>query len=200
MSQQYECSDPDQRSIGLINAGRAIQSGELVVLPTDTVYGVGADAFDPDAVAGLVAAKGRGRAKPPPVFVGTLHALDGVATDIPEAGRRLVEEFWPGALTLVCHEQPSLVWDLGEAQGTVAVRMPDHQLALDLLEQTGPLAVTSANRTGWDSATTVEEARNQLGEKVAVYLDDGPTKDTVPSTIVDLTHTTPRVLRLGAIS
>src|SRR5690606_22609269 len=147
-------------------AEKAIKRGDLVVLPTDTVYGVAADAFDVEAVAGLLAAKGRGRTMPPPVLIGTASTLDGVAMDVPEAGRRLVEEFWPGPLTLVCYEQPSLVWDLGESKGTVAVRMPHHDLALDLLKETGPLAVSSANKTGRPAPTTMEEAREQLGETV----------------------------------
>lgn len=200
MSQRYACSDADERNIGTLNAARAVERGDLVVFPTDTVYGVGTDAFDPDAVAGLVAAKERGRANPPPVLIGKAAALDGVATDIPEAGRDLVEEFWPGGLTVVCREQPSLVWDLGEARGTVAIRMPDHPVALGLLEETGPMAVTSANITGHEPAMDVDEAYNQLGERVTVYLDGGRVPGGTPSTIVDLTSSVPRLLRRGAIS
>lgn len=200
VSERYDCDDVNERAIGLINAEHAIQRGDLVVLPTDTVYGVAADAFDVEAVAGLVAAKGRGRGMPPPVLVGSVGTLDGIATDIPDVGRRLVEAFWPGPLTLVCVEQPSLVWELGTLRGTVAVRMPDHPLALDLLVETGPLAVTSANRTGEPAPTTLAEAEEQLGDKVGVYLDGGATPGPVPSTMVDLTGPTPRLLRLGALS
>jgi tRNA threonylcarbamoyl adenosine modification protein (Sua5/YciO/YrdC/YwlC family) len=198
--ERYACKDRDERAIGLEIASTAIRRGDLVVMPTDTVYGVGADAFVPDAVAKLLEAKGRDRTLPTPVLVGSLETLDGIATDIPEVGRRLVEAFWPGALTVICRQQPSLVWDLGETQGTVAVRMPDHPVALDLLTKTGPLAVSSANRTGEPPATTCEQAQEQLGESVAVYLDDGPTPGSVPSTIVDLTSPTPRVLRTGALA
>lgn len=200
MSQRYACSDPDERNIGTLNAARAVERGDLVVFPTDTVYGVGTDAFDPDAVAGLVAAKERGRAKPPPVLIGNVHALDGVATGIPSAGRALVEEFWPGGLTLVCREQPSLVWDLGEAKGTVAIRMPDHPIALGLLEETGPMAVTSANITGNEPTMDADGAYDQLGERVTVYLDGGKAPGGTPSTIVDLTASVPRLLRSGAIT
>jgi tRNA threonylcarbamoyl adenosine modification protein (Sua5/YciO/YrdC/YwlC family) len=198
--ERYACKDRDERAIGLEIAATAIRRGDLVVMPTDTVYGVAADAFVPDAVAKLLKAKGRDRTLPTPVLVGSLETLDGIATDIPEVGRRLVEAFWPGALTVICRQQPSLVWDLGETQGTVAVRMPDHPVALDLLNKTGPLAVSSANRTGEPPATTCEQAQEQLGESVAVYLDDGPTPGPVPSTIVDVTSPTPRVLRTGALA
>ena len=200
MSEHYACKDRDERTIGLEIAATAVRRGDLVVLPTNTVYGIGADAFVPEAVAALLAAKGRGRAMPPPVLVGSLTTLDGIATDIPDAGRRLIEAFWPGALTVICHQQPSLVWDIGETNNTVACRMPDHELALELLEKTGPLAVSSANTTGEPAATTCAEAQDQLGESVAVYLDDGPTPGAVPSTIVDLTSPVPRVLRPGALS
>jgi len=114
-------------------------------------------------------------------------------------GQDLIDAFWPGPLTLIFRANPSLVWDLGDTKGTVAVRMPMHQVALDLLRETGPMAVSSANRSGQPPATTVEEAEEQLGDSVAVYLDGGPCADNVPSTIVDLTTAVPRLLRKGAI-
>jgi L-threonylcarbamoyladenylate synthase len=200
VSERYACKDPDERVIGLEIASRAISRGDLVVVPTDTVYGIAADAFTPDAVRKLLEAKGRGRSMPPPVLVGSVTTLDGIATDIPEHGRRLVEEFWPGALTIICRQQPSLVWDIGDTADTVAVRMPDHEVAIDLLTSTGPLAVSSANLTGQPAATTCADAQDQLGDSVAVYLDAGTTPGAVPSTIVDLTGTTPRVVRPGALS
>jgi tRNA threonylcarbamoyl adenosine modification protein (Sua5/YciO/YrdC/YwlC family) len=200
MSQSYDCADPEARAAGLAAAGAALGAGRLVVLPTDTVYGLGADAFAPAAVAALLAAKGRGRDMPVPVLIGTLRTLDGIAARIPDAARELTEAFWPGGLTIVCHQQPSLRWDLGDAAQTVAVRMPLHPVALDLLKTTGPLAVSSANRTGMPPATSVEAARSQLGNDVDVYLDGGPTADTIPSTIVDVTGSRPRVLRVGSVS
>ena len=200
MSERYACKDRDERTIGLEIAATAIRRGDLVVMPTDTVYGIAADAFAPDAVAALLAAKGRDRTMPPPVLVGSLGTLDGIAADVSEHGRRLVEEFWPGALTIVCHQQPSLVWDIGETDDTVAVRMPDDEIALDLLTKTGPLAVSSANLTGQPAAITCADAQEQLGDAVAVYLDNGPVPGAVPSTIVDLTSSVPRVLRPGAVS
>ena len=179
-------------------ASDAIRRGEVIVLPTDTVYGVGADAFDRNAVRAVLAAKGRGRDMPPPVLVANPRVLDGLARDIPAYARDLVDAFWPGGLTLVCRAQPSLDWDLGD-NGTVAVRMPLHRTALALLDRTGPLAVTSANRTGEPAATTCAEAEEQLGEAVSVYLDGGPCAGSLASTILDVTGEQARVLRVGAV-
>lgn len=181
-------------------AVNALGRGGLVVLPTDTVYGIGADAFDADAVAALLAAKGRGRQMPPPVLVPDARTLDGLATEVPEGVRELVGAFWPGGLTVICRAQPSLAWDLGETRGTVALRMPDHPAALALLRRTGPLAVSSANRTGSPAATTAMEAADQLGDAVAVYLDGGLAPGGVASTIVDATGDELRVVRAGAIA
>lgn len=200
MSQSFDCADPEARAAGLAAATQAVGAGRLVVLPTDTVYGLGCDAFTPDAVAALLAAKGRGRDMPVPVLIGTMRTFDGIAARIPDSARELADAFWPGALTIVCHQQPSLSWDLGDAAQTVAVRMPLHPLALDLLKVTGPMAVSSANRSGMPPATNMEDARKQLGESVEVYLDGGSTYDSVPSTIVDVTGARPRVLRAGHIS
>jgi len=194
-----DVTTPAGRTTGLNRAVAAINRGDLVVLPTDTVYGLGADAFQPEAVRDLLAAKGRGRSMPPPVLVPTRRTLDGIATHLSELARDLVDAFWPGPLTLVCWAAPSLAWDLGDTRGTVAVRMPDHDVALGLLERTGPLAVSSANLHGHPPATTVEQARAQLGEAVAVYLDAGPTPGDTPSTIVDVTSPVPTVLRVGAL-
>jgi L-threonylcarbamoyladenylate synthase len=199
MSARFDCSDPEERALGIEEATAALRRGELVVLPTDTVYGVAADAFDPAAVAGLLAAKGRGRQAPPPVLVGTVRAATALVQDFGSAGEDLIDQFWPGGLTLVCRASQSLVWDLGETKGTVAVRMPLHPVALDLLRRTGPLAVSSANRSGERSATTAAEAEAQLGAAVGVYLDGGACADDVPSTIVDLTGTVPRLLRSGVV-
>jgi tRNA threonylcarbamoyl adenosine modification protein (Sua5/YciO/YrdC/YwlC family) len=181
-------------------ASMAVRRGRPVVLPTDTVYGIGADAFDPAAVARLLAAKGRGREKPPPVLVSSAATLDALATRVPDYARTLVERFWPGPLTVVCHQQPSLQWDLGETNGTVAVRVPDHDIARRLLERTGPLAVSSANLTGRAAATDADQAEEMLGEAVAVIIDAGTSPGGEASTIVDATDVRPRVLRVGAIA
>jgi tRNA threonylcarbamoyl adenosine modification protein (Sua5/YciO/YrdC/YwlC family) len=199
MSERYDCSDPEQRKAGIAAAVAAVQKGELVVLPTDTVYGIGADAFTSWAVSRLLAAKGRGRDMPPPVLVGTVRAANALVDDMGSFGQDLIDQFWPGGLTLVCRSSPTLAWDLGDTRGTVAVRMPLHAVALDLLKRTGPMAVSSANRTGQPAATTADEALDQLGDSVAVYLDGGPCPGGVASTIIDLTGSVPRLLRAGVI-
>ena len=199
MTAVFDCHDEEQRATGLGEAAAAVRRGELVVLPTDTVYGVGADAFNPAAVDRLLAAKGRGRDMPVPVLVSSRAMLDAVVESLPEAGRALVESFWPGPLTVVVRHTGHLAWDLGETRGTVAVRMPDHAVALELIERTGPLAVSSANRSGNPPATTMLDARLELGAAVAVYLDGGATSAAVPSSIVDLTGEHPRLLRAGAL-
>ena len=169
-------------------------------MPTDTVYGLAADAFKADAVQRLLDAKGRGRDMPPPVLISVVESLDALATDVPDNGRKLCEEFWPGPLTVICHAQTSLMWDLGETQGTVALRVPDHENTRELLSRTGPLAVSSANKSGQPAALDVYDAEEQLGESVAVYLDGGEATGGQPSTIVDLTGDTPRVIRIGALT
>jgi len=199
MSARYDSTDTAQRAAGIAEAAAALRKGELAVLPTDTVYGVAADAFSPAAVTALLEAKGRGRHVPPPVLVGSRRAALALVEDISAAGSDLMDEFWPGGLTMVFRSARSLVWDLGETKGTVAVRMPMRPVALELLRETGPLAVSSANLTGSPPATTAAEAEAQLGEAVSVYLDGGPCTDQTPSTIVDLTGPVPRLLRRGVI-
>ena len=184
---------------GVAHAVAALRRGDLAVLPTDTVYGIAADAFSPPAVNRLLAAKGRGRDMPVPVLVGAWRGLDGLAQHITPTMRSLVEAFWPGPLTLIVRAAPSLAWDLGETRGTVAVRMPLHPVALAVLAETGPLAVSSANRSGQPPAADAAEAQRQLGTAVAVYLDAGSTGDAVPSTIVDLTGDRPQLRRWGAV-
>ena len=200
VSERYPAVFSEDVDVAVDAAARAITRGELVVIPTDTVYGIGADAFDADAVKALLGAKGRGREMPPPVLVSSAATLDALAVRVPEWARALTEAFWPGALTLVCHQQSSLQWDLGETRGTVAVRVPDHAVAIAVLERTGPLAVSSANRTGMPAATDADAAEEMLGHAVAVVVDAGPTPGADASTIVDATSETPRLLRLGAIS
>jgi tRNA threonylcarbamoyl adenosine modification protein (Sua5/YciO/YrdC/YwlC family) len=178
----------------------AVRRGELIVLPTDTVYGLGADAFTAPAIDALLAAKGRGRDLPVPVLVSSAAMAAALAGEFSDAGQRLVDAFWPGSLTVVVRHTPGLAWDLGDTRGTVALRMPDHPVALALITETGPLAVSSANRTGEPPATTAGDARDQLAEDVAVYLDSGTCAGGVPSTIVDLTGEQPRVLREGAVA
>lgn len=203
MASIFDCSQHDELLRGMRLARAAIGRGELVVMPTDTVYGIAADAFSPDAVQRLLDAKGRGRQSPPPVLVPTVATLDALAETVPDEVRALVAEFWPGPLTVILPAQSSLRWDLGETHGTVAVRMPAHPIALELLNETGPLAVSSANLTGVAPAATAADAERMLGASVSVILDAGP-GGTEPSTIVDaselhLPDGRVRIVRQGAI-
>ena len=200
MSARYDCADAQEKEAGLVAAVTAVQSGKLVVLPTDTVYGIGADAFTASAVSALAAAKGTGRNVPPSVLVGSVRAASALAESLGAFGQDLIDEFWPGPLTLVFRASPTLMWDLGDARGTVAVRMPLHPVALDLLRRTGPMAVSGANRLGQPAATTAADAQEQHGESASVYLDAGPCADKAQSTIVDLTGSVPRVLRSGVVT
>lgn len=206
MSPVFDCRDEAQVLPGMRQARQAIGRGDLIVLPTDTVYGVAADAFSAAAVAKLLQAKGRGRQSPPPVLVAGIATMRALVADVPEPVERLVEAFWPGGLTIVLPAQPSLSWDLGETHGTVAVRMPADRFALELLEECGPLAVSSANRTTMAAAVTIGDAIDMLGDSVAVYLDGGVAATGIASTIIDATTlvgadpTPVRVLREGAVS
>lgn len=199
MSERYPTGTDEEREAAVEAAAVAVQQGELVVLPTDTVYGIGADAFDAEAVRGLLDAKGRGREMPPPVLISAATTLDALAVRVPGYARALVEAFWPGPLTLVCHQQSSLDWDLGDTRGTVAVRMPDHEVALAILDRTGPLAVSSANKTGLPAATDVDGAIEMLGDDVSVFVDAGQSPGGEASTIVDCTGDQGRILRRGAL-
>jgi L-threonylcarbamoyladenylate synthase len=195
----YDCSRLDERARGITAAVEAVQRGDLVVMPTDTVYGIGADAFKSWAVNSLQNARGSGRDKPPPVLVGSRHTLDGLAYSLPSTARDLIDAFWPGGLTIVVEHAPSLQWDLGDTYGTVAVRMPLHPVALEVLRATGPMAVSAANKVGQPAPRTAEEAREQLGYSVSVYLESAQFDDAASSTIVDLTGENPRLLRPGGI-
>lgn len=210
MSNIFDCRDETELLAGMRHARQAIARGELIVMPTDTVYGVAADAFSPAAVQRLLDAKGRGRNQPPPVLVGTKETLAALAESVPEPVERLVDAFWPGGLTIILPAQPSLAWDLGDTLGTVAVRMPNGRVVLELLAETGPLAVSSANLTGKDAAVSALDAERMLGDSVAVYLADGLSKDGIPSTIIDATSLvrrgadaapgTIRILREGVVT
>lgn len=200
MTRVFDCSDETQRAEGIEAARAALLEGRLVVLPTDTVYGLAADAFNVAGVSMIFEAKGRGRDMPPPVLVPNPRTVDGLAMAMPSYAKRLVKQLWPGALTIVVRSQQSLSWDLGDTNGTVGLRMPDDELTLTLLAETGPLAVSSANRTGEPAARTATEAGFMLGPYVDVYLDDGERSGGEPSTIVDCTKPDPVVLREGAIS
>lgn len=200
MSPVFDCTSERGRADAIPKAAAGVREGALVVLPTDTLYGVGGDAFSPEAVRALLAAKGRGSDMPPPVLVPSVRTVDGLAADVPDYARALIETFWPGPLTVILRAQPSLIWDLGDTAGTVALRMPDDEVALALLTEVGPMAVSSANRSGHPASRTVVEAAAQLGAAVEYYLDGGPVRGGLASTIVDCTGEEPVVLRVGALA
>lgn len=205
MAEVFDCSDSSQVLAGTRLARQAIGRGELVVLPTDTVYGVAADAFSATAVQRLLDAKGRGRQSPPPVLIPNVGTLAALAAEATEPLRALAAAFWPGALTIITQANPSLSWDLGETGGTVALRIPANEITRELLEETGPLAVSSANKTGVPAAGTAAEAQEMLGESVSVYLDGGEARG-MSSTIIDATQLsadgtgTVRIVRVGAVT
>lgn len=200
MSKIYRCEEGETRATGVAAAVAAVQAGRLVVLPTDTLYGIGCDAFDNDAVANLLAAKRRGPDMPVPVLVGSWDTIQGLVREYSPQAKALVEAFWPGGLSIVVPQAPSLPWNLGDTRGTVMLRMPLHPVAIELLRQTGPMAVSSANISGQQPPTTAVQAKQQLGSAVSVYLDGGTTPVGQPSSIVDLAGPVPRLLREGAIS
>jgi L-threonylcarbamoyladenylate synthase len=212
MAPIYDCSVDTELLTGMRLARSAIGRGELVVLPTDTVYGVAADAFQPRAVERLLAAKGRGRQSPPPVLIPGIPTLDALAESVPDEVRALVDAFWPGGLTVILPARSSLTWDLGETNGTVALRMPSNKITLEILSETGPLAVSSANLTGQPAAMTAAEAEAMLADSVSVYLEAGRagtdypgSADATGSTIVDATGLLLpdgklRIVRSGVIS
>lgn len=193
MARVFDCSIDTDLLTGMRLAKVALGRGEVVVIPTDTVYGIAADAFSPAAVEKLLAAKGRGRQSPPPVLIGNINALNALAEFVPDVAKRLADTFWPGALTMILRAQPSLSWDLGETKGTVALRMPDHKIALALLEEVGPLAVSSANLTGEPASVTCQQAVAYFDTGVATYLDGGPSPKGEASTILDLTDISEQV-------
>jgi len=199
VTEVFDCAEPQRRSRGIASAVTALKDGRLVVLPTDTVYGIGADAFNRAAVSALLSAKGRGRDMPVGVLVGSWHTIEGLVYTMPDGARDLIRAFWPGALSLVVPQAPSLQWDLGDARGTVMLRMPLHPVAIELLRETGPMAVSSANVSGRPPAVNATDAHDQLGDLVDVYLDAGVAPQQAASTIVDLTGTGPRILREGPV-
>lgn len=189
-----------ERRRGLVAAKAALMRGECVVMPTDTVYGVAANPFVPKGIASLLAAKRRDREMPIPVFVPNLDSALALSYQVSDQAKLIMEKFWPGAITLITKSHPTLKWDLGNADGTIALRIPMQRTALELLTETGPLGVTSANLTGEPAATDIESAQNKFGNSVSVYLDTGATSGEVASTIIDASQVQLRVVRVGVIS
>lgn len=199
-SQIYDCLEPEGRVAGIAAAVDAVRAGQCVVIPTDTVYGIGCDAFNNDAVAKLLATKRRGPDMPVPVLVGSWSTIQGLVREFNDMAKTLVEAFWPGGLSIVVPEAPSLPWNLGDTRGTVLLRMPNQPLAIELLRETGPMAVSSANLTGNQPPVTASGARQQFGNNVPVYLNGGRAKVGEPSTIIDISGPHPVILREGAVT
>lgn len=200
MSELRIVSLADDREAALEQAAKEIGDGSVVVVPTDTVYGIAADAFNPAATARIFDVKQRPRSMPLPVLVARPRQAWALCSEVPRAAEVLVAAFWPGPLTLILPEAEDLSWDLGETKGGVAVRMPAHDDLLELILDVGPLAATSANRSGEPTPRTVGEIAVAFGDGVALYVDGGPSARDTPSTIVDLTRWRPKVIRTGAIS
>jgi L-threonylcarbamoyladenylate synthase len=195
----YDCSLDTDLLTGMRLAKTSLARKQLVVIPTDTVYGLACDAFSHQAVQELLDVKGRDKQSPPTVLIGNPSALEGLAQDVPQVAHKLAATFWPGALTMILKSQPSLTWDLGETKGTVSLRMPDHKIALALLQETGPLAVSSANISGEPAATTCQQAEKALGSFAKIYLDGGASPKGEVSTIVDMTDLADSVSDSGEI-
>jgi L-threonylcarbamoyladenylate synthase len=204
--QRFVCIDSGKESVAVAAeaARETVQAEHCIVLPTDTVYGIAADAFSALAVRRLLDAKGQEPNMPPSVLISEPSLIKVLAVNVPETAKSLVDRHWPGALTVICRIQPSLRMDLGDTGGTIALRVPDHEVARDILRRTGPMAVSSANISGQPAAMTCDEAIEQLGDSVSLYIDGGPlggAGEHAPSTIVDFTqHDDGEVLRRGAIS
>ena len=199
MERIYDCSIDTDLLTGMRLAKTALGRKELAVVPTDTVYGLACDAFSAEGIKRLFEAKGTNLQNPPSVLIGNASALEGLAQQVPQLAHKLAETFWPGALTMILQAQPSLTWDLGETKGTVALRMPDHKIALALLQETGPLAVSSANLAGEPAATTCQQAEKSLGSKVKIYLDGGASPKGEASTIIDMTDLVDTVSESGEV-
>lgn len=190
---------PVDDALSLTKAIGALEAGNLVAFPTDTVYGVGALVHDPESIGKLYVIKERDPVKAIPILVGSIPDLDQVSSNINQTARRLAKTFWPGPLTLVVPRHPALP-EIISPYPTVGVRMPDHPTALNLLGLTGPLAVTSANLSGEPSSRTAEEVMAQLSGRLPLVLDGGRTPGGQPSTVVDCTRSDLTLLRPGPIS
>jgi L-threonylcarbamoyladenylate synthase len=200
MTLRIECADGRDRERAITAAYAAVKRGDLVILPTETVYAIATDAFSDRGIRAMRLAKGYDETVPLPVMVGSRSTVPGIATGITYNARALMDAFWPGPLTVLLTPQPTLAWTL-PTEGPLSIRMPLHPIALALLEASGPLVVTSANVPGLPAPTVVDDAVAQVGRRSSVALDVGDLadEDSLPSTIVDLTGEIPRVVRVGAL-
>ncbi|MCF8558130.1 MAG: threonylcarbamoyl-AMP synthase [Candidatus Nanopelagicales bacterium] len=207
MTQRIDCADGERRAQAVASAFAAVRRGDLVMIPTESVYALATDAFSMRGVAALREAKGYDADVPLPIMVGSRSTIAGIASRVSDDARSLMEAFWPGPLTLLLTPQPTLAWDHPEG-APLTVRMPMHPVALALLAATGPLVVTSANLPGLSAPTTVDDALSQVGDAAALALDAGPLaldptplmgNVGLPSSVVDTTVNPPRIVRTGAL-
>jgi len=194
--------DPRNPAAEIIKrAGDAIRRGELVAFPTETVYGLGADAFNKRAVARVYEAKGRPADNPLPIQITSKDEALKLAAEVPDVARRLMERFFPGPLTLVLRASPDVPDEVTAGTGKIGIRMPDHPVALALIRSAGtPIVAPSANVTGQPPPTSAEEVLAYLGGRIELILDAGPTPLKIASTVVDVTEVPPKILRHGSIS
>ncbi|MFZ9284133.1 MAG: L-threonylcarbamoyladenylate synthase [Candidatus Nanopelagicales bacterium] len=200
MSITIKMTTDAERNRGFVAAKAALMRGECVVIPTDTGYGLAANPFVPNGLDSLFKAKQRDRGMPVPVFVANLDAALALSYNLSEKAKLLMAKFWPGALTVIVKAHPTLKWDLADPENTIALRIPLNRTALELLTQTGPLGVTTANVSDRPAATDIESAKEQFGSLVSVYLDAGISVGNQPSTIIDATKDQLRLVRAGALA
>lgn len=201
MIRRFDACVPEELQRGIEAATSALRRGELVVVPTESAYGIAADAFRADGLSRLRHLKNRGRELPIPVMIGQTTTVDGLVSSLSEDARTLMAAFWPGLLTIVGTAQGSLSWEVGPLNDpTVSVRMPLHPVAWRLARSVGPLALTGANVAGADLPLTCDEAAAQFSNAVSVYLDAGACEPGPPSSVVDVTTSPPTLLREGAVS
>ncbi|MEI6361719.1 MAG: L-threonylcarbamoyladenylate synthase [Actinomycetes bacterium] len=200
MTLRIECADGRDRERAITAAKAAVKRGDLVIIPTETVYAIATDAFSDRGIRAMRVAKSYDETVPLPVMVGSRSTVPGIATGLTDAARALMDAFWPGPLTVLLMPQPTLAWAL-PTDGPISIRMPLHPVALALLEASGPLVVTTANTPGLPAPTLVDDAVSQIGRLASLALDVGDLADdeSLPSTIVDFTGDMPRVVRVGAL-
>lgn len=203
MTLRFDCTDDAERARGITAAVASIKRGDLVVLPTESVYAVATDGFSARGARAVREAKGQSAATPLPIMIANITTVPGIAFNPSIAAMDLMHGFWPGALTVLVTPQPSLAWD-HPAGAPLAVRIPLHPVTLEILRATGPMIVTGANAVGGAAALTVDDALEVLGETATIALDAGPLGAdpmlSLPSTVVDATGEVPVLLREGAIT
>lgn len=203
MTLRFDCTDNAERARGITAAVAGIKRGELVILPTESVYAVATDGFSARGARAVRAAKGQSSVTPLPIMIASVTTIPGIAFNPSTAAMDLMHGFWPGALTILVTPQPSLAWD-HPAGAPLAVRIPLHPLTLEILRATGPMIVTGANSAGRAAALTADEALASLGESASICLDAGPLgvdpSLALPSTVVDATGEVPVLLREGAVT